>query len=205
MSNDIERLPLPPVRTRIRSVPGSANAQGQELNPPPMDVPRSDPDPHREGAEPAEAPASAAGNYQVGYAKPPRHSRFKPGQSGNPKGRPKGAQSLNTIVRKRMLETVPLKTARGIKQVRKVEALFIKAMEVASKGEMRAIERLFAMYASAVPEPREASDPTGPIDPALVSAADEAILAMMRAEISADLRREGDAASTDEPGENGDA
>lgn len=27
-------------------------------------------------------------DYEVGYRKPPRHSQFKPGQSGNPKGRP---------------------------------------------------------------------------------------------------------------------
>lgn len=27
--------------------------------------------------------------YEVGYCKPPRHTQFKPGQSGNPKGRPK--------------------------------------------------------------------------------------------------------------------
>ena len=31
--------------------------------------------------------------YAVGYGKPPAHSRFTPGQSGNPKGRPKGARN----------------------------------------------------------------------------------------------------------------
>lgn len=35
-------------------------------------------------------------DYEVGYAKPPRHSRFKPGQSGNPKGRRKGQRGLKT-------------------------------------------------------------------------------------------------------------
>lgn len=28
-------------------------------------------------------------NEPIGYKKPPRHSRFKPGRSGNPKGRPR--------------------------------------------------------------------------------------------------------------------
>jgi hypothetical protein len=30
-------------------------------------------------------------DYEIGYKKPPRHTRFKKGQSGNPKGRPKKA------------------------------------------------------------------------------------------------------------------
>jgi len=29
------------------------------------------------------------GDYEVGYGKPPKHSQFKPGQCGNPSGRPK--------------------------------------------------------------------------------------------------------------------
>jgi len=31
-------------------------------------------------------------DYEIGRGKPPMHTRFKPGQSGNPKGRPKGVQ-----------------------------------------------------------------------------------------------------------------
>ena len=31
--------------------------------------------------------------YEVGYGKPPKAKRFKPGTSGNPKGRPKGKKS----------------------------------------------------------------------------------------------------------------
>jgi len=32
--------------------------------------------------------------YEVGYGKPPKSSRWKKGQSGNPKGRPKGSRGL---------------------------------------------------------------------------------------------------------------
>ena len=31
--------------------------------------------------------------YKVGYRKPPAESQFKPGRSGNPRGRPKGARN----------------------------------------------------------------------------------------------------------------
>lgn len=42
-------------------------------------------------SKPPKLPPS--GDNDVGYAKPPKHTRFKPGQSGNPRGRPKGAKN----------------------------------------------------------------------------------------------------------------
>ena len=33
---------------------------------------------------------TSQGNYTVGYGRPPEHSRFRKGQSGNPRGRPRG-------------------------------------------------------------------------------------------------------------------
>ena len=37
-------------------------------------------------------------DYKVGYKKPPLHSRFKKGQSGNPRGRPRGAKNFSTVL-----------------------------------------------------------------------------------------------------------
>lgn len=44
------------------------------------------------------ANGSSEDDYEVGYKKPPKQTQFKPGQSGNPKGRPKGSRSMSKIV-----------------------------------------------------------------------------------------------------------
>src|SRR5258707_14185668 len=45
-------------------------------------------------------------DYEVGYRKPPGHTRFKKGQSGNPKGRPAGAKNLSTLLSEALNEPV---------------------------------------------------------------------------------------------------
>ena len=41
-------------------------------------------------------PSTPDGDNAVGYARPPRHTRFQPGRSG-PKGRPKGSKNFSTL------------------------------------------------------------------------------------------------------------
>ena len=44
------------------------------------------------------------GPYEIGYCKPPKHTRFKPGQSGNPKAGPVGSAISGTAVRDALKE-----------------------------------------------------------------------------------------------------
>lgn len=71
-------------------------------------------------------------SYAVGYRKPPKHSRFKPGQSGNPKGRPKGARSLDAALQAELKQTVAVtengRTRRLPKQVVAIKKLVNNAM-----------------------------------------------------------------------------
>ena len=54
------------------------------------------------------------GEYEVGYRKPPKHTQFKPGQSGNPKGYKKHLKSLKTLLmealNERILVTIPIRS-----------------------------------------------------------------------------------------------
>src|SRR5205085_10093153 len=59
--------------------------------------------------------------YDLGYGKPPEHSRFKPGQSGNPKGRPKAARSLRSIVHDLLNERITDRADGKQQRIRRLE------------------------------------------------------------------------------------
>lgn len=129
-----------------------------------------------------QGPVSKTG-YDIGYGKPPRHSQFKKGRSGNPKGRPKGSKNFDTIVLEAMQKRVKVRTASGVKTMSSAEALMMKFMEAATKGDRRMIERLFAWYAQALPTPvmanREIADQDEPLsngDHAILEAYREMVL-----------------------------
>lgn len=75
---------------------------------------------------------------------PPKETRWKPGQSGNPDGKPKGTKHLSTHI-KEMLEddNFELKLKDGsILKGRPVEAIIKTAVAKAVSGDMRAFDML---------------------------------------------------------------
>jgi hypothetical protein len=98
-------------------------------------------------------------DYEVGYRRPPAHTRFKPGRSGNPKGRPKGARGMNTLARELLTARVPVRTGSGEKRMHRIEAVLHKTFELALKGNPRALSQVLSLYASAVPETAAADSP----------------------------------------------
>jgi hypothetical protein len=82
--------------------------------------------------------ASASVSYDVGYGKPPKHSQFKPGQSGNPKGRKPGAKSLKSVVTKRASKKVKIRTESGYRKVSTMEAVIEQLAIAAMKGDAKA-------------------------------------------------------------------
>jgi hypothetical protein len=91
-------------------------------------------------------------DYEVGFGKPPEDTRFKPGQSGNPKGRPRGAKNRRPALNEERLKDIILEEAYRTITVRDghrnvsvpMAQAVVRAMAVnAAKGQHRA-QRLFA-------------------------------------------------------------
>ncbi len=77
--------------------------------------------------------------YEVGYGKPPQHSRFRKGLSGNPKGKRRGLPDLAAIVREELERSISVQEA-GRKRKMKVLQVAIRSLVTkAAKGDLRAL------------------------------------------------------------------
>jgi len=84
--------------------------------------------------------------YEVGYRKPPKHAQFKPGQSGNPSGRPKDSRNIKQVLRDVSRENVDIKEDGCPMTVSKQEALIRSAMARALQGDNRAAKILIDLF-----------------------------------------------------------
>jgi Family of unknown function (DUF5681) len=89
--------------------------------------------------------SSVRGNHEVGYARPPVHSRFKKGQSGNPKGRPRGRRSVAAILHKILGEKVSVREGERVWLISKTEAIVRSLSLKALRGDQKATETVLAL------------------------------------------------------------
>jgi Family of unknown function (DUF5681) len=76
--------------------------------------------------------------YDVGYGKPPKHGRFQPGKSGNPRGRPKGSRNLASVVLHEARKPVRVNGPRGQRTITKVEATVMQLANQSAQGDLAA-------------------------------------------------------------------
>jgi Family of unknown function (DUF5681) len=95
-------------------------------------------------------PPSKPTSYKVGYSKPPTASRFRPGQSGNPKGRPKGARNKLPALNEEWLKAIiieeayrTIKVTEGNRQIAipMVKAIMRSMATNAARGQHRAQQK----------------------------------------------------------------
>src|SRR5262245_46560303 len=82
-----------------------------------------------------------------GYGRPPNDSRFKPGRSGNPTGRPKGSRSLRSDFDRVLTRRVPIRENGTLRYARRQEVILLKQRAKALQGHTKSAGQLLAMWA----------------------------------------------------------
>lgn len=90
------------------------------------------------------APSDEGEGDEVGYGKPPVHSRWKPGQSGNPKGRPKKERSIKKLIERELDRVITIKNRGKEERITIREAIVRKRVSDAL-SDPRERHRLIAM------------------------------------------------------------
>jgi hypothetical protein len=96
-----------------------------------------------------------SGTYKVGKGRPPQETRWKPGQSGNPKGRPKGAKNLATIFKEALNEKFEIRVKGKIRTITAREGIVWKLINEALNGNIKAT----AVVLAKEPEMARNADP----------------------------------------------
>jgi uncharacterized protein DUF5681 len=127
-------------------------------------------------SEPTQAKASATNggaNSPVGYGRPPVHTRFKPGQSGNPRGRRKGQRNVHTVVDEALSQRITIREGNRTRSVTKLDAVIVTMVNAALKGDAKAQASLMAMMRSlgmtGEPPPATNPEPFTPDDQSLIA------------------------------------
>ena len=101
---------------------------------------------HNEGSEDPSDPGAQTSNteaadqdYKVGYRRPPLNGRFKPGRSGNPRGRVKGSRNARSVVLQAANRPVRVRTNGKVRKVTTLEAMVENAALKAAQGDPKAL------------------------------------------------------------------
>jgi hypothetical protein len=124
-------------------------------------------------------PPEKTEDYEVGYGKPPRHTRFAKGQSGNPRGRPSGAKNFTTLLEEALDEPVTVTENGGRRKVSKRRAIVTQLVNRSATADFRAIKLLFDI----VRDVERQSVPASP-ETAEFSEAEEKVLQQIRSRFS---------------------
>ena len=110
--------------------------------------------------------------YEIGYGKPPRTTRFRKGQSGNPKGRRRGSRNASTLLDEALKERVIVSENGHRKKITKLEAILTQLVNRAAGGDHRATQLLLAHQIPRIEEheaSRSAAAERTPLPPPLSS------------------------------------
>ena len=83
-----------------------------------------------------------SGDDKTGYGNPPKHTRFKKGQSGNPKGRPKKSKNVKPVLKEALDEPIQITLGGKTQTVTSLQAMIRHILVKALNGDLRAANML---------------------------------------------------------------
>lgn len=86
-------------------------------------------------------------DYECGYMKPPKSGQFKPGQSGNPKGRPSGSKNIYKLLDDIVNEKIQMTKNGKPVRISKKQAMLFQAVNKAVQGDLKAFQTLLPVMA----------------------------------------------------------
>jgi hypothetical protein len=86
-----------------------------------------------------------ARDYKVGYKKPPLHTRFKKGQSGNPRGRPRGAKNFSSVLNDALNQPVVVTENGRRRKISKRELGIRQLVDKFAMAEIQATRMLLGL------------------------------------------------------------
>ncbi len=92
--------------------------------------------------------SQAAPDYEIGYGRPPVQSRFKPGKSGNLKGRPKGRPNVRTVVEEALNQRIVIREGERTRSVSKLKGLVLTILNKSLHGDTKTLTAFISLLRS---------------------------------------------------------
>jgi Family of unknown function (DUF5681) len=100
-------------------------------------------------------------DYEVGYGKPPKNTRFQKGVSGNPRGRPKKAPHFDTELIREAKSLIIINDNGERKSISKFQGIVKQLTNKAMTGNMPARSDLSSSYSTSVRQGRPGGSSPG--------------------------------------------
>lgn len=117
---------------------------------------------------------------RIGYGNPPRSRQFRPGQSGNPHGRPRGAKNESTILREILNKKIANRSGDRVHKITVLEGILLRIADDSLKGDIKSAAFLLNRFGALV---------SGELQPAELGEDDREILKAFTRRLEAQTRK----------------